>query len=317
MTPSALRSHVVDQLMAVGGIMKGEEIQILCPFHNDHTPSLNVHIGHKLDAGTYHCFSCHARGAWNRLAHVLHLEKVVEVTTPTVSSEGNFTEDLEDPFNLLALELKDKEVLKEETYRKLKGTEAIPDNFSWRGFNGNFYSRLGSTYYWTDAVEYLHFPFTTNGEYKGYTLIAVKATGKFTKYQIFAEAKKVFFLYDMLPENQSIVLTEGHYDAMRLIGEGFFATAILGVNNWSSFKKDLLIAKNPSKIVIAFDGDVAGYEASVKIFRDLCDGLDVDIFYLPLQTPKLDPGNMSEEYLNLLRSKVYGELPTWDQIQRL
>jgi hypothetical protein len=310
MNPVALRSHVIEQLIGVGGKPKGDEIQILCPFHDDRSPSLNVHIGHKITPGSYHCFSCHARGGWNKLASALRLTKVsTEIVSNTVG--GKVYDDQDDPFRLLAEELKHNPILKDEKYRSLKGSEEIPDDFEWRGFNGRFYSRLGGSYYWTEEVEYLHFPLTVHREYRGYTLIAVNATTtKFTKYQIFAEAKKVFFLYDALPQNQPIVLTEGHFDALRLTAEGFFAAAILGVNNWSNYKKELLVAKNPSRIVIAFDGDQPGYDASVKIFEDLCDGSDVDIFYLPPQTPKLDPGDMSQEYLNMLREKVYDGIPT-------
>lgn len=310
MNTANLRSHVKEQLIAVGGVLKGDEIQILCPFHADHTPSLNVHVGHKITPGSYHCFACNARGSWNKLAGVLKLKKVnFEPVVPITN--GKIADDPNDPFRLLAENLKHNPVLQQETLRTLKGTEPIPDNFTWRGFNHKFYSRLGGSYFWTDTVEYLHYPLTVNGTYKGYTLIAIKgSTVNYKKYQIFAEAKKVFFLYDQLVANEPIVLTEGHYDAFRLISEGFNAVAVLGVGNWSNLKKELLIAKNPSKIVIAFDGDQAGYDASVKIFKELCDGSEVDIFYLPPQTPKLDPGDMPQEYLNQLREKVYDGIPT-------
>lgn len=281
-------------------------MQILCPFHDDHTPSLNVHVGYKITPGSFHCFSCGAKGFWNKLAYALRLEKVeVEKTSKTVN--GKVYDDADDPFKLLAEELKHKPILKEEKYRTLKGTEVIPNKFSWRGLPGAFYRNLGGSFYWTETVEYLYFPLTVHSEYRGYTLLAVKShTDKFTKYQIFAEAKKVFFLYDALPQNETIVLTEGHFDALRLISEGFFAAAVLGVKNWSDTKKELLIAKNPRKIIIAFDGDAPGYEASIKIFEDLANGSDVDIFYLPLQTPKLDPGDMSQDYLDLLWEKING-----------
>jgi hypothetical protein len=299
MNPHELRKHVISQLTSVGGVSKGEEVLILCPFHPDHTPSLNVHVGHKITPGSYHCFSCHAKGSWNKLARALRLTTVDTAKQEPIGANG------EDPFRVLAEELKQKPILQQKTYRTLKGVEPLPNNFSWRGFDRDFYCRLGGKYFWTDTVEYLYYPLTVNHEYKGYTLIAVKAaTPKFTKYQIFAEAKKVFFLYDHLPVNETIVLTEGHYDALRLINEGFNAVAVLGVNNWSEYKKELLIAKRPNKIVIAFDGDTAGYDASVKIFKDLCGGSEVDIFYLPPQTPKLDPGDMPPEHLNLLREKI-------------
>lgn len=300
MNEANLRQHVISQLTPIGGIVKGEEIQILCPFHSDHTPSLNVHIGHKITPGSYHCFACQAKGGWNRLAAALRLVKIDNNTT-TTSLSG----DSEDPFRLLAEKLKQNPILKKETYRTLMGTEPLPDSFNWRGYDQDFYTNLGGSYFWTPETEYLYFPLTVYGEYKGYTLIATQTTStNFNKYQIFAEAKKVFFLFDQLPENETIILTEGHFDAMRLIAEGFNATAILGVNNWSEHKRELLVSKRPRKILIALDGDEAGYAASVKIFEDLCGGMEVDIFYLPPQNPSLDPGNMPPEQIKLLRERI-------------
>jgi hypothetical protein len=68
-----------------------------------------------------------------------------------------------------------------------------------------------------------------------------------------------------------------------------------------------LTAKAPPKVVIAFDGDKPGYDAAVKIFKDLRIGFNVDIFYLPISADtqnKIDPGNMSEEFLWELRKKI-------------
>lgn len=306
MNPAALRTHVIEQLTSVGGLQKGSEIQILCPFHNDRRPSLNVHVGFKITPGSYHCFACNARGDWNALAQALRLKKVHYETAPLVK-QGKIYDDPEDPFQLLAQELEANPIFQEEKIRSLKGLEPIPEEFTWRGYDAEFYKSLGASYYWTEKIEYLYFPLTTYGEHKGYTLIAAHtAEERYVKYQIFAEAKKVFFLYDLLPPREPIVITEGHFDAIRLIAEGFCATAILGVNNWSEFKRQLLIAKCPPIIIIALDGDQAGYDASVKIFKDLRDGSEVDIYYLPPQEPKLDPGNMPQKYLNELREKVYG-----------
>ena len=126
------------------------------------------------------------------------------------------------------------------------------------------------------------------------------------KYQTFTDSRKVFFLYDYVPHGSSIVLVEGHFDALRLYAEGFFPLALFGLQNWSDIKKNYLITKAPPKIIIAFDGDKPGYESAVNIFKDLRISCNVDIFYLPLYEGKnkLDPGNMPKEFLDDLRRKI-------------
>jgi len=303
-----LREHVIQELTSVGGTVKGEEINILCPFHHDTKPSLNVHIGHKITPGSYNCFACRANGSWNDLARALKMKpmslrisKKGEGQTKKVVSN----KDEIDPFKLMLQEIKQNVAYKKYKPTTLKGLEPLPDSFQWRGVPKKFYQRLDASYYWTEQNQSMHFPLTVNGKYRGYTLCTVASSlPKFKKYLIFAEASKNLFLYDHLGEQETIVLTEGHFDALRLMYEGFNATAIFGVQNWSTYKRDLIIAKNPPRVVIAFDGDKPGYEASVEIFNTFRDIIDVDIFYLPLKDPKLDPGNMSEEYLTLLREKT-------------
>ena len=43
----------------------GQEILIVCPFHNDHKPSLRVYGGRSHEG--YHCFACGANGTWPHL----------------------------------------------------------------------------------------------------------------------------------------------------------------------------------------------------------------------------------------------------------
>lgn len=310
-TDQQLRDHVVEQLLSVGGVHKGEDIAILCPFHDDTKPSLNVHVGHKLTPGKFNCFACPAKGSWNKLAHALKLVPVKGSQERNQHKDKSVVvlkdDDEVDPFKLMLSALQTNETYKEYEPPTLTGTEDLPDDFSWRGYPRRLYNKLGAGYYWTEHTQSLYFPLKVDGVYQGYTLCTVASTGtKFKKYLIHAEAKRNLFLYDQLRAGEPIVLCEGHFDAIRLMGEGFNATAIFGVQNWSDFKRNLVIAKNPPRVVIAFDGDQPGYTASVDIFNSFRNVVDVDIFYLPLKEEKLDPGNMPEEYLTLLREKTYG-----------
>ena len=294
---NSLRNLVIENLLAIGGKQRGSAIWIPCPWHSETKPSLSVHIGHKIVPGSFNCFGCPAKGNWNTLAKALSL--------PFFDfKEANQEENI--PINNIIKDLKAKIALDNSEYKILKGIEDLPDDFTWRGYNKKFYEKLGGEFYWDYKFcrSYLYFPLFMNKIYMGYTLCNLD--GLDIKYQTFTDSRKVFFLYDYVPHGSSIVLVEGHFDALRLYAEGFFPLALFGLQNWSDIKKNYLITKAPPKIIIAFDGDKPGYESAVNIFKDLRISCNVDIFYLPLYEGKnkLDPGNMPKEFLDDLRRKI-------------
>lgn len=295
---NTLRSLVIETLSSVGGRQRGDSIWVACPFHAENKPSLSVHIGHKVLPGSFKCFGCNAHGNWNVLAKALSLP-LFEFS----KTKQNKEEEL--PLDTIIKDLKNKIALNDANYKILNGIEELPEDFSWRGYTRNFYTKLNAKYYWDDkSRSYLYFPLYMNQLYMGYTLCSLD--GKDIKYQTFTDTRKVFFLYDHIPCNTPIVLVEGHFDALRLYAEGFFPLGLFGCQNWSEIKKNYLIAKAPLKIIIAFDGDKAGYDSAVNIFKDLRICCNVDIFYLPIyENAKIDPGSMSQEFIHALWEKVY------------
>jgi hypothetical protein len=304
----ALRELVVTELTKIGGRQRGSEMKILCCFHDDHEPSLDVHIGHRITPGGFHCFSCGAHGGWNTLAEKLNLKRFQFSRSENTSYQYlNNT----DPFKLMRSLLTNPEVIENGTIPTLVGLENLPRNFEWRGLPRKFYESLGGRYFYDSKhdINYLYLPIVANQEQRGYTLCKLdNDRPEAVKYLTFADTKKNFLLYDQLETGSPIVLCEGHFDAMRLYAYGLPALAIFGVANFGPIKKAMLMAKSPRRIVIAFDGDKAGYDASQEIFRDLRDCFDVDIYYLPYHEEKekrLDPGNMPEIMIDELAAKVY------------
>ena len=297
-----LRELVIDELMSkVNGRMKGSEITILCPFHNDSRPSLGVHIGDAITPGGYHCWSCKAHGGWNSLAAKLGL-KMYDFGNRGSGDKKYTLPEKDDPFGILATEIK-KPVLTSQKVDKLIGTEELPDGFNWRGLGKRFLESLGAKFFWERSIDmdFLYFPLTMEGVYVGYTLAALKPHKP--KYQTFAHTSEVYFLYDFVEPGSPIVCCEGHFDCLRLLSEGIPAIAIFGTTNWSKVKASLLVAKNPKKVVILMDGDAAGYKAAQDIYMDLRAGLNVEIMYLPPPNGdnKIDPGNMSHELVEIVR----------------
>jgi len=295
-----LREHVISELDKVGARAKrnGEEMVILCPFHNDHNPSLEVHIGHSKMPGIYKCWSCNAHGHWNMLANALRLQTLDYGDAGKIGDKDN-------PFELLATSLKHLSPLKESTVEVRTGLEPLPDGFKWRGYGKAFYESFGAKFWWQQDIDmdWMHLPLTMNQRYLGYTVCALKPYTP--KYMTFADTKSVLFLYDSIKTGSPIVLVEGHFDALRLMAEGIPAVAIFGTSNWSDIKKSYLIAKNPPKVLILMDGDQPGYKAAQEIFLTLRAEIPTDILYLPdIPGQKLDPGNMPEEWLMETRLRL-------------
>ena len=298
-TQSRLRDHVIAELTAIGGRIKGDEIIILCAFHQDSRPSLQVHIGHNITPGGFHCFSCGAHGGWNKLAGALRLREFAYAGFGSgiraTATPGKPGEQI-DPFELLSRVLQKTEVLTAQSLHQKEGLEPLDKNFTWRGLGKRFLECYGARFFWDREkdVEFLYFPLLMNKDYVGYTVAAITPGFK-PKYRTFADTHRVFFLYDHVPNNGPVYLVEGHYDALRLQADGLPAMALFGTQNWSPTKRAFLAAKNPTKVIILMDGDDAGYKATETIFNDLRAGFNVIPYTLPNQPDNpIDPGNMSD-----------------------
>lgn len=308
----ALRERIIEQLTAIGGRLKRDEVLIRCLWHNDNNPSLGVHVGHKVTPGTYHCWSCGASGGWNTLAQRLNLPGA-----DTGLSEAAKKAIQENPFGILQRALSKSNVV--ASPRELHGTEPLPKGFQWRGWGKKFLENYGARYWWQRDIEkdiemeWLYFPLTMAGQYVGYTICALRPHKP--KYLVFADTTKTFFLYDFIPAGSPVVLVEGHSDCLRLHAEGIPAIAMFGLENWGPVKREYLRSKQPSKVVVLLDGDPPGpngapshaVKVAMDIYCDLRTGMNADIMYLPPaidKTTKLDPGNMPQEYVEELRRRL-------------
>lgn len=120
---------------------------------------------------------------------------------------------------------------------------------------------------------------------------------------------KTFLFHEKFPNDVPLLLTEGPYDALRMIQEGFNAISMLGAGSWSEDKKLLLVGK-ASHVIILFDGDETGYEKSLKVYKDLKDYIPTKRLLLPIiggnedKDKNLDPGNMPDKYVRIVRKKL-------------
>jgi hypothetical protein len=299
---TALREWVIDNLSSYGRVRR-DEIWICCPFHIEKTPSMTIHIGDALWPGTYHCFGCGTKGSYNRLAAKMNL--------PIFPHDDVEVKENDNIFDFLAKGIKSdfERDWMPKTAPQVVGLEEIPKGFEWREIPGSFYKSLnGSIYYDSKKnVEFLHFPLYDAAGYNGYTLARLKRDEdniKEPKYLTFAETDKTLFLYDTFAPSSTVILVEGHYDAIRLRYYGLPALAILGTQNWSEYKRNLLVTKGIQKAIILFDNDNAGMTAAKKISEELSSAFEVQPLILPNTGTKIDPGNMPISYIQALKTYI-------------
>lgn len=285
-----------------------KRIKIHCPFHNDGNPSLNIALEHpKYAPGTFKCFSCKAKGGWNKLAEKLHLRRwdEGEIKNHYDASKTEYVE--EDAFRDLMMSVNRLHTV-EQTHR-LEGTEDFPEDFQWRGIPRDFWVKLGCRYYWDRKKDLfqIYMPVTMFGEYLGYTVATIDPPPNTPKYMTFAPTDRAILCYDSLPTNSTILLVEGHFDTWRMKYHGFNAGGMIGTENWSEKKTSAVLALMPKRILICTDGDGPGYGAG-EMLSQIFHGKGIDtIFYKLPEFPKpnaLDPGNMPIEYIEDLRRYV-------------
>lgn len=305
----SLRQHVTEVLLSKGYRQKGSEIFIHCPWHSEKTPSLSCHVGYKLRPGSFHCFGCGEKGDWKKLSAAIFGESYRPEITPASPREGSDQRPRYDvPEVGKILDGLFKSVEREEKPRFVTGLEDFPKGFEWRGLSGKLLASIGASFYFDIKTleEYVHFPLTMSGDYYGYTLSHLnrRSDCNIPKHAVYAKSKKVLFLYDQVKTGEVFVLTEGHFDAMRLFASGIPAMAIFGVENWSEEKKIRIINKMPAKVVILMDGDDPGYTVARRVYYDLAPVMPVELIDLP-RVPdgmeKMDAGNMPDEWLEYVR----------------
>ena len=233
-------------------ITQTHQASILCPWHNDHSPSLNIVLNHPtLPPGVFNCWACSASGNWNKLAEKLKLRKIAKVEL----AQTDPFYDLTDKFNAY---------FDTPTIVKLPpGLEEWVGD--WRGLPERFLKSVGA-YRWFDnqnEVYRILLPVYMGKELTGYIGGRLDNTTR-PKYRnsIGKWAKNNWFGFDLpkssiyvrnvwkLYNNSCVVITEGPYDTLRCLYNKIPTIALMGTNNWGSVKQSLLAALNIKTIVL-------------------------------------------------------------------
>lgn len=278
----------------------GKYILICCPFHNDSNPSCSVKAGAPF-AGVFKCFSCGAKGGWDKLAKQLGLDTGVS-PTPDIDTDAYaaFFESVDD---MVVTTKPSPEDIK-------KGKKFSSD---WRGFDNEFLKSLGAyevTEKWGEKM--LRFAVNVKGKEVGHVRARLKKVkGKPSYLNMKGSWSKThgLFLYDESLALMrglgltTLVLVEGPRDALRLYRDRIPTVCILGTQSWSDEKRMLLETTDIHRVVLCMDGDEAGYNAT-KMLKDSLD-LFFDVKSTDLweyeSEKALDPGNMPTSLVKVLR----------------
>lgn len=252
-------------------------ISVVCPHHNisihgDHGLKLGIHV-----SGRYgQCYVCKVRneeGGWDAYAQKVGSLPSLEELTGSSSVDGDSF--LREQYSSLKRELepRDSEVL---GFSLPKGLTMWDKG--WRKLRASFVRALPAFRWWDEESGYYRilFPITHEKILVGYTAGRAEPHGKYPKKDLKYKtsspfpADKVLFMLDQIPRCPYVVLTEGPYDALRLLQWGIPAVAILGGQNWSEKKADILVMRpGIRRVFLAFDADRGGDEATDTVRSSL------------------------------------------------
>lgn len=296
--------------------VQGDNALICCPFHDDRSPSLSVLLtekrrnGRTYSPGTYHCWSCHAKGTWNRLASRLGLT--------TVNGGGD---DYLSDYKPAVKRLQEKVIFDQSSMKLEEVTK------KWRKYSPELLQTLGvQTQYMTSYdADFLIFPHYYVGDYIGYARLKVLKSTEGPK-SWFNLKRKVFYPYDVIMKHSSrvVVLVEGIPDFLRLYKHRIPALATLGTGWPREIGAEYLGALGIETIVFLYDGDEAGQSAvngyydenNVKVsgHKAVLRNMGFKVINYKLKDG-LDPDNMPFELVLKLRQKFLdlgGKLlPPW------
>lgn len=300
----------------------GSGVQVQCPYHISDTgfsQTLNINLiphtdnhSRHIPVGMYHCWSCGAKGIWNTLAHKLNMELLEETDNYELASNVRHVEydkEYVPPHPSLLLPLgdfewhrpKDKKTITNATLRRIKA----------RMFY-NVVREQNDLF----SEQRLWLPCYEDGEIVGHIGASLDPENVQPKY-LNADggwALTHFFLWDpslklarKLKKSKAIkrryvVIVEGPADALVLYQEGIPAVSVLGTNNWTEAKANL-VAVNYDYVFVLGDGDDAGRKMGREIKKMLVPLLGDRVRKIRLDEGD-DPAKLKKRQIRALKELI-------------
>lgn len=292
-----------------------DEATILCPFHDDHNPSLRVTLnrqttrkGKTLSPGAFYCFSCSSGGGWNALAEKAN-EKFGSKLLLWDAKEADKTAD--NVFVGLKHDL--IQIAKHQSFvykpPALDGEWEGP----WRELSGQFLRDHGAQTLWDHIDEdyRIYLPVRdVSGNLVGH--VGARPDGstipnkrKYVNSYGFP-SDQVWYCLDKEVMKPSVIVVEGPYDTLRFRNRGLPAIGCFGVSTLSQSKIYQLLSAGIQKVILCLDGDDAGRAAvpyfTLEMKRQGITVADMDL--TRYGQDKVDPGNCCDQAIEDLRNFI-------------
>lgn len=319
--------HVSTQLdKYANGVFKmaGGNIHVICPFHDENTPSCSVNLDRSGDVpiGMFYCFGCGTKGNWNKFAKATDLVPLKDYQGKVNNSEGALDraksrrDNIKGRNNLTLKRLFDE-----------VGNEVIPwpKSLPWRNYSGELVREVGG-YCYNDKRQdalMLVLPVYINGKYRG----GVRAYTKKRKGASYLTLKGDWVRshgllgYDYIREQKlwgckALALVEGPRDWLRMMDNQIPACGILGALMFDAKKLQLLIGLGIKVLYVLSDNDSAGY-SMYKLVKKHADAVHLKCIRLKLPKDydedgkliKLDPDNADQEIIDEVKKLIYKSRP--------
>lgn len=305
--------NIPDRKLKVSADNKSALIVCPNPAHkggNEEHPSFRINLLYKgkFPVGSGICYACGLRlKGWK--------ETYKYVTGKVLKGDIDSAESVENIFNdEFKNQLMDGA---DEVAEQLEFVPWLPSQ-KWRSISGKLLVKIGSKLIFDEKVKraMLYLPCNVQGDTVGYVKANLKKVGK---HNYFNKPGSWVFEHGLFPYDYTVglikrrkldtlILVEGPRDALRCVQYGLPAMAILGSNNWSEMKSELVMqvveSFNIKLLLLAFDPDEAGDSATSKVYKSLRNEIAIKRFKFP---EDMDPGNMTRKYIDKLRALVYKE----------
>ena len=272
----------VEELLTSRGIYfipKGADFLVSClsPDHEDRNPSMRI----DRITGIFQCFSCGFKGNvftyFGEKANQLQLRR--ELLKKNIRHKRSESVGLSFPQNIVPYQGNWRDI-KPETYKKFEAFQHHDSDY------------IGRIVFPVRDISGRIVAF--NGRH---------TTGGTPKYMISPAGAKMPLFPAVKPIQGSVILVEGIFDMINLHDKGLEnAVCCFGTKNINEDKLRMLSIQGVEEVIIFFDGDEAGQNASVAI-QEMADR--VGLVHRNVSLKDRDPGSLPTQTVHKLRDKLY------------
>jgi len=280
----------------------GDWLNTLCPFHDDSNPSFGIHK----HTGGYNCFSCSAKGSFDSLAEYLGID-----TSAIPQLDVPEAHRLKKIANSAIKENRELLYCKKRFLNVGPNMRMVTDYLEERGISPKVAKLLGVGYitHYKRFKKRAVFPiYDRDNKIVWYEGRAIE--NSITPKYLRTVGKKTGTLYpiNLFKKVDTIIVTEGIFDALKLISWGLPAVCCFGktlhreqVNQLSAFLK----------VYLCFDNDKAGRAGLLEFIKGY-DLFEFPCVFYSVQLPNKykDVGDIESKEVfvkQLIRAKVLGQ----------